>query len=283
MKHILSLLCITSSIFSMQLDVVKPNKLHIKSPSLFVPERLGSLELYHNDKGFSIYHDNKKHDVKKYHVDPMLRNINKKQLKGFLKHGYLFVNQMDDGEYSLKAKGRVNGGGPILGMAAYWITKCLCYGTIGAAIGAAIGGAKVGTSRQPAIESAYPIMNEQAMGAMTSMAKEGANLGLAYTASTAVVPMATMSLSTAISMGATGAVSTTAMAAPTMVSTAAIAGSYPGIGLVAAGITGAGYAEEAALVTGAGLASTGTGLGIVASIEALSLKVGIFFGMTPTP
>jgi hypothetical protein len=109
MKKILGLLCITSSMFAMELDVVKSHRVQ----GIFVPERLGSLELYHNDKGFSIYHDNKKHDVKKYHVDPMLRNINKKQLKGFLKNGYLSVNQMDDGEYSLKAKGRVNGGGPI--------------------------------------------------------------------------------------------------------------------------------------------------------------------------
>lgn len=276
MKKILGILCITSSIFAMELDVVKSHRIE----EVFVPDRLGSLELYYNNKGFSVYQDDKKHDIKKYHTDKMLRNINKKQLKGFLKGGYLSLNQMDDGEFSLQAKGRVNGGGPVLGFVAYWITKCLCYGTIGAAVGASIGGAKIGcsigSSSKSSVPSSYPSIN----GAVTEMAKEGANLGLAYVASNAVVPMTTMSLSTAVStMGTTGFVTTVS---PTLLSTAPILGSYPGIGLVSASITGAGLAEPAALVTGTAIASTGSGLGIVAGIEALSLKVGLFFGMAPT-
>src|SRR5438445_12023297 len=132
MKKILGLLFFRSSIFSMQLDIVQSDqKSHImciEKTSVFVPEKLGSLQLYHHDKkGFSACQDDKKYEIKKYFTDPIVRNVTKKQLKSFLQTGYLSINQMDDGEYSLKAKGRINGGGPVLGAIAYWVTKSLCY------------------------------------------------------------------------------------------------------------------------------------------------------------
>jgi hypothetical protein len=142
MKKILSLLLVSSSIFSMQ-EIV------IKQTSVFVPQKLGSVDVCYNKKGFSLIKDGKKHEVKKYFTDKKLHGITKEQLNAFLENGYLSVNQMNDGEYSIQAKGRINGGGPILASIAYWATKATCYGAIAliakeapaeVAIGATVGG-----------------------------------------------------------------------------------------------------------------------------------------------
>ncbi len=265
MKKVLSLLLVTSSIFSMQLDLIKPE-------SVFVPQRLGSVALYHGKKGFYVHQDNKKHVIKKYFTDPMVRDITKKQLKAFLQAGYLSLNQMNDGEFSLKAKGRINGGGPHLGTFMYWLTKSVCYGTMAAAVGTVIvkgGSVGVGTMSSTAKDRAIDAANDIVMGST-----KGAIL---YVAETATVPLSSLSLE-----AATSAVITTA---PRLVNTAAIGASGTGILLVEKAIDIAGCNQEAALVTGAGVvAATGAGgLGVAASIEALSLTVGIFFGMLPTP
>jgi hypothetical protein len=128
MKRILSLLLATWSILPMQLDLVKSDvKTHIKPESFFAPSFLGEIELYHGKKGFYIKQDSEKYRIKKYDTDSLLRDANKKQLKAFLKNGYLTVNKMSDGQFSLKANGRLEGGG-----------------VLGAIIGATI--AKVATS-----------------------------------------------------------------------------------------------------------------------------------------
>jgi hypothetical protein len=279
MKKFLGLLCIASSIFGMELDI-------IKGKQLFVPERLGSIDVYHNDKGFSVYRDDKKHDIKKYHMDPVLRNINKKQLQGFLKNGYLSVNQMDDGEYSLKAKGRVNGGGPILGVAAYWITKCLCYGVLAAGVTASMGGAGLAVGTGGVITSSN---KERAINAAQDVGAGVVNLGLTALATTATVPLVTTGTvtSTALVAGASGTGAGIAlvplMTTGKIVSSAAMGGHIYGAGLVSTAITGAGCGQAATLVSAAGITSTaGTSLGVVGTIEAISLKIGLFFGMTPT-
>jgi hypothetical protein len=98
----------------MELDLVqKPNKIRIDSSSTFIPNQLGDLELYRGKKGFYVHKNDQKYHVKKYFTDPIVRDMSKKQLVSFLKQGYLSVNRMDDGEYLLKAKMRLNGGGPI--------------------------------------------------------------------------------------------------------------------------------------------------------------------------
>jgi hypothetical protein len=151
MKKVLSLLLVASSILPMQLDLINVdnkaselshylvskinNKIHIKSPSVFVPDKLGSVELYHNKKGFYVKQDNEKHLIKKYFTDPIVRDITKKQLNAFLKNGYLSLNQMNDGEFSLKASGRLNGGG-----------------AVGAVIGAFLGKAAVSVVGHGAIQ-----------------------------------------------------------------------------------------------------------------------------------
>jgi hypothetical protein len=118
MKRVLLLLSfISTSIFSMELEKFSyadnKHKMYIEPFSVRVPERLGELDVYHSSKGFYIRKDDKKKEIKRYNMDPMLRDITKKQLTGFLANGYLAVNKTEDGQYLLKAKQRLNGGGPI--------------------------------------------------------------------------------------------------------------------------------------------------------------------------
>ncbi len=146
MEKILGLLFLSSSLFSMELDIVRLDKkaatmksvhkkMHVDSKSVFVPNRLGLVELYHSKKGFSVQQYNEKQLIQKHLVDKLVRNMTKEELKSFLKIGYFALNQMDNGEYTLQANARINGSGPMLGTAMYWVTKSLCYGTAAAAVG----------------------------------------------------------------------------------------------------------------------------------------------------
>ncbi len=122
---------------------------------------------------------------------------------------------MEDGEYSLKAKGRMVGGGPILGTIAYWVTKSICYGTAVGAIGATVIG--------------------------TGGAIGGAVGGGAFLAGTAVT-------GTAVATTATTAIATTAGIVTGM---SQLDLQTTGAGLEGATITGAGLAGTAATTTAA--------------------------------
>jgi hypothetical protein len=244
MKRTLSLLLFTSSIFSMQLDLIKKEQ-------VFAPSRLGEVELYHGEKGFHVLKDDKKYVIQKYFTDPIVRDITKEQLNAFLESGHLSLNQMNDGEYSLKAKGRVNGGGPLFGKFMYWTTKTLCYAVLAAGVGAiAITGGTAVAGKSSKRRSSDDVSNGEVIEAMVQ------------TASGAVI----------LNAGINEAVVTSG------------AGATMGVaGVVASGLAKAGYAPVCAKVTTAALASGSSSGGIVAGIEALSLTVGLFFGFTPTP
>ena len=141
MKRILSLLLVASSILPMELEQAKPNRLperleqpksygiwqeHIKPPSVFIPEKFGEMMLYHSDKGFRIYQNDKKYKIDKLFTDARVRNASREELHSFLKNGYLVINRTNTGEFTLRANERLVGGG-----------------VIGAAIGAFLGKAAV--------------------------------------------------------------------------------------------------------------------------------------------
>ena len=315
MKKILGLLLVSSSIFSMQLDTVKSNKFQeklsrhsdfnaseigkahavlapktrstlvsadklsaaelislskicINRKAVFAPERLGSVELYHGKKGFSIHQDGKKHVIKKYFTDPLMRNITREQLGAFLQGGYLSINRMNDGEFSLQARGRLNGGGPAFGAFMYWVTKSLCYGTAAAAVGTTV----VATGGVIA-------------GAATAVAANAVTGSVLLTAGTSTV-------GTAIATTA-GTVVGTAAAGVTVASGAGSVGvAIAGASAAGATVAGVTLVEAAALTTAAGVtaaagtttaASVGTAAACVIGIETLSVAVGTFFGMLPTP
>lgn len=116
-KMLLLLSFMSASAFSMELDRISyadnANKMYIQPFLVRSPERLGEFDLYHSKKGFYVRKNDKKKTIQRYNMDPMLRGITKTQLRAFLDNGYLSVNKMEDGQYSLQAKGRLNGSGPI--------------------------------------------------------------------------------------------------------------------------------------------------------------------------
>lgn len=112
--------------------------IQLKSSSVFVPTRLGSLVLLHSEDGFSVLRDGKMHKVQRCFVDPVLRNITTSGLKRFQEAGYIAVSQLDNDEFALRARVRGLGGGPITGAIVYFATKAICYGTAVAAAGGAV-------------------------------------------------------------------------------------------------------------------------------------------------
>ncbi len=189
----------------------------------------------------------------------MVRDITKKQLKSFLKGGYFSLNQMDDGEFSLKTKGRIVGGGPLFGTAAYWITKSLCYAVGFAAIGGTVvttGGAAVGLATY-ATATAGGVALTTAAITTTSAAAIGTTTGVVVGT---VATGASLATGAGIVGGAIGVASAS------------------GVTIAGATLGTAAATTTAAVVTGAG------GIGAtIAGVEAVSLAVGTFFGMLPTP
>lgn len=303
MKKILSLLLLTSSIFSMQLDlvnrkhnfqeklykqdVVKNLDLQKVSTSVFVPHALESAKLYHGPKGFYVHHDNKMKRIEKCFTDPIIRNITSQQANDFHKVGYFHLTQMNDGAYSLKAKARLVGGGPVLGAIMYWVTKSVCYGTIAAGAGATIavtGGAVVGAvGGGAAVGGVAATTGTIATAGATATGTIGGAVSLASGITTTTIA-GTAGLTT---VGA--AITTTAGVVTAGTGTAVLVTS--GVGIATSTITGvvgtAALAETAAVTTGAVLATGATTGGIIAGtvcgIEAASTAVGTFFGMLPTP
>lgn len=165
--------------------------------SVFVPHNLGRISLSHNKKGFKVLEENgSKHKVKNHNIDGILHKMDSGELTKFLAHGYLALNKNDAGEYSIKAKVRGNGGGPITANVLYWVTKTVGYGTVAAAAGsatmaaipvatAALGGSAVATMAvNGAATGAYIVATGTAAGA--GMATGGAAVVGSALASTAV-------------------------------------------------------------------------------------------------
>lgn len=280
MKRILSLLLLSSSIFSMQLERVQQhqeklykhdmlNALNIKKveASVFVPERLGSAKLYHGDKGFYVHHDDKMKRVQKCFVDPMVRNITPEQLKQFIKVGRFALNRMNDGEFSLKANGNINGGGPMFGGFMYWATKSVCYGALAAATattviatgGAVAGAIAGGAAAGGAIGTGVVATAGHLAGTAVITAGATATTGAAIT-TTAGIGFATATTVATVTTGGAGTVA------------AAIGGSTAGIAIT----------KGTVLATSGLVASGVKGSMIVAGIESLSLAVGTLCGMAPT-
>jgi hypothetical protein len=120
---------------------------------VFIPERLGNIKLYKDNYGFHIFKDGEPYDIQNCFCDSLLRKMSDEQLMEFLGKnkskiiwltpeqfdqimqwevieitgpekeellgqlfgsGYIFVNQMGDGEYILHAKIRAPGGGLVV-------------------------------------------------------------------------------------------------------------------------------------------------------------------------
>lgn len=98
---------------------------------------LGPCDFAYDGKRFYIIHDDIVTKVKPAFVDKKLRGITPEQLLVFLDGGYLYVNQLDNGDFTLTSKGRLHGG--ILGLmivmvAASAISKFVTSDAVAAAM-----------------------------------------------------------------------------------------------------------------------------------------------------
>jgi hypothetical protein len=276
MKRVLYLILVASSILPMELlENLKANRLperleqskghgiwqeHIKPPSVFIPDKFGEMMLYHSDKGFRVYQNDKKYKIDRLFTDARVRNATREELHSFLQNGYLVINRTTTGEFTLRANERLVGGGPLFGKIMYWTTKTLCYSILVATAGALVIAGGAG-----------------AKGVAGTSTPSGANVGDVFDTVVVQAPEAYVILDYGAAATMTQA-SGEAIFSPVVVN-----GSMAVAGAVGAGIIKAGYAAEAASATGAVLSTGTSSTGIVAGIEAVSLAVGIFCGFTPTP
>jgi hypothetical protein len=149
MKKILSLLFLSSSLFSMQLalkmqtprfvkqSVAKVNtvakdialtskptmdnkkidlsfpKFKIDSSSIRAPHYMADAQLFHGKKGFVVVHNEKTYLLEKVLMNKEARDMTKKSLKSFIKCGFFSLDQTNDGQFTLKAHYRLPGSGVI--------------------------------------------------------------------------------------------------------------------------------------------------------------------------
>ncbi len=162
MKKALSLLFISTSMFSMQLahriqaprlikhsvaiintvakDIVSEAapivrnksiefnvpKFKIDSASVRTSHYASGTQLYHGKKGFVVVQDGEKQVIEKALMNKTARDMDKKHLKHFLNFGFFHLDKSNDGKFILKAHYRLPG-----------------RGVIGATIGAFLGKAAV--------------------------------------------------------------------------------------------------------------------------------------------
>ncbi len=182
---------------------------------IFSPQSLGELSLEHNDAGFFVEDESGSHQVQNCFADKDLRGVSDERLGKLLENGHIAVNRMSDGQYSLRAYRHLNGGGPVAGAIAYWVTKSLCWGGIGAAAAAgtaAVAAATVATGGTAGVAAAAAIN----AGASVAIASTGAGTVAAGAVAAAV----------GTSAAATSAAATVAGAA---VSAGGVAGVIAGI------------------------------------------------------
>lgn len=71
---------------------------------------LEACEWAYDGEQFTVFYDDKEFNVQPAFIDDVLRGISKEQLIAMLQFGYLYINRLDGGEFTIKAKMRLEGG-----------------------------------------------------------------------------------------------------------------------------------------------------------------------------
>lgn len=88
------------------------------------------VQLFRNHKDIFVQDENAAYRVKKYNMNPLLKEVMQRQAIGKFteKGGYLRVRQLSNGEYLIDASVRIDGGGIAAAQAGYWLTKAVILG-----------------------------------------------------------------------------------------------------------------------------------------------------------
>jgi hypothetical protein len=115
--------------------------LRIKKSALQVPSHLGNLSLIHENNNFFVEKNTIRKPIQKAFTSPMLRTIKPEQLVAFQECGGLLkLNQMSDGEYSLRDSGRINGGFLLTGCIVHQVSRVVGHASIWTAAGVVVVG-----------------------------------------------------------------------------------------------------------------------------------------------
>lgn len=238
----------------MSLSASESQVMKLNESSFKAPYALGNISLCHDKKGFFVEKDGQRNHIQNCWLDKNLRNITNKQLEAFLHKGYLSLNKMSDGEYTVKLHVRGKGGGFIAGVVGYWATKIICYGGAAAAATASV------VATGPAVAAAIG-----ATGAAATVTGGAVGATTALVSSAISLPAAT---ATAVG-GLVGAGATTAAATVTAASVTATLG------------TAALAAGPATASVAAAAAAAGTMGAVVTTVESLALGVAATLGLCP--
>ncbi|MFA6065855.1 MAG: hypothetical protein WC707_01595 [Candidatus Babeliaceae bacterium] len=140
----------------------RAGQLSIKDSSIFSPKELGIVSLTRDSEGFHVIQNGVKRSVKNHWVDKTLRSIPSDKMEKFLQHGYISVNKMSDGDFTLNAKVRGNGGFLLTGVIVHQSCRAVGYVSLGftsastVATGFAVGGIPGAVSAYIGVSAALP-------------------------------------------------------------------------------------------------------------------------------
>ena len=123
-KRLLSTFCTLVKKYD---DTLPANVVHVNNSS----HRLVAI----NENGFTVLQDGIEYPVENADIDPLIRSQPKDKVIQAIKENKIsidvnqFKNQ-EKPEFSIRAHGNVNGGGPVLAAVAYWGVKVISWGVV---------------------------------------------------------------------------------------------------------------------------------------------------------
>jgi len=112
---------------------VDAKTIEIQETSVLSPSSLGEIKVFHDEDGFSVEQDGEMFFVEKCWIDSSLQDISSEELEEYLTSGKIFVNQMEDGEFSLRTRLFLKGGGAGGATFGFWLGRAIVYGTVAVA------------------------------------------------------------------------------------------------------------------------------------------------------
>ena len=122
-KHLLALALATSFSYTQHACPMIQDVALVDSPQSLVVSHpgIGPCDFMYDGTTFSVIQDDQAYEVQPAFLDKKLRGISSHKLLAFLDQGgYLYVNQLDNGEFTITAQGRLKGG--LLGFVIFAIS-----------------------------------------------------------------------------------------------------------------------------------------------------------------
>jgi hypothetical protein len=168
-----------------------------------------SISLAYDANGFIVTEGTKHKRVRPYDVDKALSGKSPEQIAKFSKLGTFLVTKMHNGDYKVRAHGRIRGGGPITAAALYWITKSACWfgiglGTTAVATGIVAATAVTGGVPLATIGSGAAVVATAGVPVTAAVAGGAVIGGTAAAVGTATVAAAATTAATAVTVASAG-------------------------------------------------------------------------------